>query len=152
MKKHAKYLALAATLAIMAVIFFFSAQPAGDSYKLSEVLVLTVEEKHQQALLPSWFDTQNFHANLRKWAHVYIYCALGVSVAATVHLWTRKINLRQQALLASAVCMLYAAGDELHQFFVPGRAMLLGDVAIDALGFLPCIAVVYLWLWARKKH
>lgn len=33
--------------------------------------------------------------------------------------------------------MLYAAGDEFHQYFVPGRAAQLSDVAVDAMGFLP---------------
>ena len=75
---------------------------------------------------------------------VYIYCALGVSMAVTVHLWTVSLALWQKALLSAALCMLCAAGDELHQFFVPGRAMLLSDVGIDAMGFLPCIAAVFL--------
>ncbi|MFR4340602.1 MAG: hypothetical protein ACLT3F_07545 [Gemmiger formicilis] len=27
---------------------------------------------------PLWFSTTNLNANVRKWAHIYIYCALGV--------------------------------------------------------------------------
>lgn len=84
-------------------------------------------------------------------AHVYIYCALGVSMAVTVQLWLHRVTLRQKALLASALCMLYAAGDEFHQYFVPGRAAQLSDVAIDAMGFLPCVAAVYLVLWAVRR-
>ena len=44
-----------------------------------------------------------------------------------------------------------AAGDEFHQYFVPGRAAQLSDVAIDAMGFLPCVAAVYLVLWAVRR-
>ena len=43
------------------------------------------------------------------------------------------------------------AGDEFHQYFVPGRAAQLSDVAIDAMGFLPCVAAVYLVLWAVRR-
>ena len=67
-------------------------------------------------------------------------------MAVTVQLWLHRVTLRQKALLASALCMLYAAGDEFHQYFVPGRAAQLSDVAIDAMGFLPCVAAVYLVL------
>lgn len=152
MKKHAKYLALAVTLGVMALIFFFSAQPAEVSYHLSEVVTETVQASHREAWLPQWFNAQSFHANLRKWAHVYIYCVLGVSVAVTVQLWTRRLSLPQRALLSSALCMLYAVSDELHQCVVPGRAMLLSDVGIDALGFLPCAAAVYLSIWLYRKR
>ena len=152
MKKHAKYLALAVTLGVMALIFFFSAQPAEVSYHLSEVVTETVQASHREAWLPQWFNAQSFHANLRKWAHVYIYCALGVSVAVTVQLWTRRLSLPQRALLSSALCMLYAVSDELHQYVVPGRAMLLSDVGIDALGFLPCAVAVYLGIWLYRKR
>lgn len=152
MKKHARYLALAVTLGVMALIFFLSAQPAEVSYHLSEVVTETVQASHREAWLPQWFNAQSFHANLRKWAHVYIYCALGVSVAVTVQFWTRRLSLPQRALLSSALCMLYAVSDELHQCFVPGRAMLLSDVGVDALGFLPCATAVYLGIWLYRKR
>ena len=152
MKKHAKYLALAVTLGVMALIFFFSAQPAETSYRLSEAVTETVQASHREAWLPQWFNAQSFHANLRKWAHVYIYCALGLSMAVTVQLWTRRLSLPQRALLSAALCMLYAVSDELHQYFVPGRAMLLSDVGVDALGFLPCVAAVYLVVWLYRKR
>lgn len=151
MKKYAKYLVLAVTLALMGLIFYFSAQPGSVSYKVSEAVTQTVQAGHKESLLPQWFSRDGFHANIRKWAHVCIYCALGASMAATVHLWTKKISLRQQALLAAALCMLYAVSDELHQHFVPGRTMLLSDVGVDALGFLPCIAVVLLAVRLRQK-
>lgn len=133
MKKYAKYMALAVTLALLGLIFYFSAQPGAISYKVSETVMNTVQSGKAKAITPQWFSTTNLNVNVRKWAHVYIYCALGVSLA----LW-------QKALLSAALCMLCAAGDELHQFFVPGRAMLLSDVGIDAMGFLPCIAAVFL--------
>ena len=41
---------------------------------------------------------------------------------------------RYTALLTAALCMLYAISDEVHQYFVPSRAMLLSDVGIDVFG------------------
>ena len=138
MKKYAKYMALAVTLALLGLIFYFSAQPGAVSYKVSEIVMNTVQSGKAKAITPQWFSTTNLNVN------VYIYCALGVSMAVTVHLWTVSLALWQRALLSAALCMLCAAGDELHQLFVPGRAMLLSDVGIDAMGFLPCIAAVFL--------
>ena len=58
------------------------------------------------------------------------------------------------SLLAAALCTLYAMSDELHQYFVPDRAMLLSDVGIDAMGFLPCVAVTcaVIWAWGRVRR
>ena len=151
MKKYAKYLALAVTLAIMAAIFVFSSQPGELSTKVSHAVTETVQASRIKAITPLWFSATNLNANVRKWAHVYIYCALGVSMAVTVQLWLHRVALWQKALLASALCMLYAASDEFHQYFIPGRAAQLSDVAIDAMGFLPCVAAVYLVVWAVRK-
>lgn len=151
MKKTAKYIALAVTLAIMALIFYFSAQPGEVSYKVSQAVTNAVQAGKVKAITPQWFSAKNLNANMRKWAHIYIYCALGVSMAVTVQLWTTRLALWQKALLSAALCMLYAAGDELHQYFVPARAMLLSDVGIDAMGFLPCIAAVYLCVWLYRR-
>ena len=141
MKQRMKYAALAFTLGLMALIFYFSGQPAADSYKLSKTVTETVQTDGISFLLPLWFDAENFHANLRKWAHVAIFAALGVGTALTVHSWLPGLTLRRQGMRAAVLCVLYAASDELHQYFVPGRAALVGDVVIDALGILPGVAL-----------
>ena len=144
MKQRMKYAALAFTLGLMALIFYFSGQPAADSYKLSETVTETVQTDGISFLLPLWFDAENFHANLRKWAHVAIFAALGVGMALTVHSWLSGLTLRRQGM--------QAASDELHQYFVPGRAALVGDVVIDALGILPGVAGVCLLVWLHQKQ
>ena len=78
---------LCVTLAIMAAIFLFSAQPGESSSALSQQITEKVESTAAHRLTPKWFSSQNDNANIRKWAHVYIYCALGVSTAVTVHLF-----------------------------------------------------------------
>jgi len=134
----------------MALIFFLSAQSGEVSGALSDQVADTVRRSGADALTPMWFN-ENVYANVRKWAHIYIYCALGFSMAITVHLFIKAESLARQTMLACGLCLLYAMTDEIHQYFVPGRAMLLGDVAVDAAGFLPCVAVVYLWLYLRRR-
>lgn len=44
--------------------------------------------------------------------------------------------LRQLGLVAWALATGYAAGDEIHQVFVPGRAFMFTDILIDSGGIL----------------
>lgn len=43
---------------------------------------------------------------------------------------------RKAAWLALGLCILYAASDEFHQSFVPGRGPRVMDIGIDTLGSL----------------
>ena len=144
-----RWAALLCTLAIMALIFTLSGQPGPTSDRLSNAALSAVEKSGADAFTPGWFDSRDY-ANIRKWAHVYLYAALGVSMAVTVHLWLRRPRLTQAALSAG-LCFLYAAGDEIHQHFVPERAGMWQDVFVDALGFLPGIALVCLLLRLRRR-
>ena len=158
-EQHLKFwraVMLCATLAVMAVIFAFSAQPGPGSYALSEQITHQVQSGGAQTLLPTFFS-EDLHANLRKWAHIVVFCALGICMAVTVHFFWGKGRanppaLRRQAVLAAVFCTGYAVTDELHQLFVPGRTGLLADVGVDAIGFLPCIVIVYLFLTLRNRR
>lgn len=150
-----KWIFLAVTLLLMALIFALSAQEGERSYALSQSVAHQIQENSAtQSVVPAWFS-ENFHANVRKWAHVYLYALLGASTALTVASfadgWQRKGAGRGAffcGVTAAVICFAYAAGDELHQYFVPGRACLATDVFVDAIGFLPGIALVC-WLWYR---
>jgi VanZ family protein len=63
---------------------------------------------------------------LRKAAHVTEYAILGA-------LLVRALG---RPAVATALAIGYAATDELHQHFVPGRAGTAVDVAVDAVGVL----------------
>ena len=74
-----KWVSLAAMLGIMALIFFLSAQPGESSGALSESVADSMQHSGAaDLLLPAWFSA-NVYANVRKWAHVYIYAALGAA-------------------------------------------------------------------------
>lgn len=150
-KSIARWVALAVTLLLMGLIFYFSSQPGQTSYGLSSKVASTFQHHATTTMATPSLFSSNFHANIRKWAHVYLYTALGISVSATVFLFLRARSSRvshrpvKGALFSAAICTLYAASDELHQFFVPGRAALVTDIGVDALGFLSGIVVVFLF-------
>ncbi|HXG77088.1 MAG TPA: VanZ family protein [Gaiellaceae bacterium] len=75
---------------------------------------------------------------LRKLAHAAEYAVLGALL----------LRASGSARLALALGVLYAASDELHQSFVPGREGAPLDVAIDAVGVA---AGVLLWQRARLR-
>lgn len=55
----------------------------------------------------------------------------------------------RRALMAIAVCAVYAASDEFHQSFIPSRGASPVDVMIDTAG--SSIAAVSAWLLVRKR-
>ncbi|MBR5116337.1 MAG: VanZ family protein, partial [Lachnospiraceae bacterium] len=61
---------------------------------------------------------------------------------------TEKDRRDRETLLscgfALIIAVLYAASDEFHQSFVPGRSCMLGDVGIDSLGALAGILLCLL--------
>jgi len=75
---------------------------------------------------------------LRKSAHAVEYAVLGALLA-------RALGARQgQVVLAAAMSALYAASDEWHQRFVPGRNGNPLDVALDSAA-----ALLGAYLYAR---
>lgn len=68
---------------------------------------------------------------LRKAAHIFMFFVLVMLIAPN---WTEnKLKTRIAAVL---IGMLYAASDEYHQKFVPGRFMTVMDIAINWIGCL----------------
>jgi len=132
----------AAVGAWMIVIFFFSGAPFSDentSALLAPVL---------SAMFPSITGGQleAIHLGLRKLGHLVEYFILAVlfmralAVEFPRHRWIHRIGIA--VLLAS----LYAASDEWHQSFVPGRTASVNDVIIDSCGaFLGA-------LWFGLRH
>jgi hypothetical protein len=78
---------------------------------------------------------------LRKIAHFCEYAVLGALMLRA---------LGREALAAGAG-IAYAATDELHQQFVPGRHAAFRDVAIDAAGVLAGVLLLQSWSWSTRK-
>lgn len=64
----------------------------------------------------------------------------------------RQFNFISALVLSALVTLLYAASDEWHQSFVPGREGKLSDVGIDLLGMLLFSAWLVLVNFWRKRR
>lgn len=149
-------LAAAVLLGILySLIFRFSAQDSGESGSLSRM----ISEKcvgflnwlsgfrwneAKEAEMAGWLEYP-----LRKLAHFSEYACMGVLVYT---LWSQWITQGRRLYVLTVVWVfLSAAGDEFHQYFVPGRCASFADVLLDtgggAFGMLFCMAVC----WCCRK-
>ena len=140
-------------LAWMLMIFLFSAKPApestAESVGVSEILISAVERFVD--IDPAWHAelVLKLEPYVRKAAHMTEYAVLFLLLTGPVKALSG--NPGRSAAFAAAACIFYAAGDELHQRFVPGRAGKLTDVCIDAAGVL-IAAFLYLLLTLPGKR
>lgn len=142
----------AVVLLWMAVIFTLSSQPAEDSNKLSKGITEVVLEAMDNIIPKKEFDVDDFNNIIRKNAHFFAYMLLGGLVLNALRLSLQR-SWGYRAVIAVAICVLYAASDEIHQIFVPGRSAQLRDVLIDTSGALAGIVISYaLFLKVSKKR
>lgn len=114
-------------LVIMAVIFFFSAQTGDESSVLSDGVVSAAAGEGN-------VGSEVLTVIVRKSAHFLEYAALGAALYFGLRgVGTDKGQVKR-LLLSAAFGGLYAVSDEVHQYFVPGRACMLTDVLIDTCG------------------
>lgn len=140
MKKHGAPLLAWLLFALWAgVIFYFSAQPDVVSGEQSGFFAdLLQQVVHAVSGQPDTAEAgEALYALLdhivRKGAHFAVYAVLGVLCArAYAACGVRGGGMR--FLLCVLTCALYAATDELHQHFVPGRFMAVSDVMLDSAG------------------
>lgn len=137
----------------MAVIFAFSAQDGTGSSQLSAATTFRAAfwfwpgfsalSATQQA---AWIASVQFL--VRKAAHFSVYAVLG----GLYYLDARTLpNIRWPKCCAWAAGTIYAASDELHQLWVPGRSGRLADVALDSAGVLAGVLAGWaLWLLWKK--
>lgn len=134
--------------AVAAVIFSFSAQPAGQSDAVSKGLVAwilkTFFSESSLELIQRW-DTP-----IRKAAHFTLYFLLGFCLTGAFG--HQKRLPKVPAAIGTAG--IYAALDELHQHFVEGRGPQMRDVLLDACGAAAgamCLALILYLVSKRKK-
>jgi VanZ family protein len=66
--------------------------------------------------------------------HFLEYTVLGVLTGRVIRAY--PVVFRGLSLVGTVTifCLLYGAGDEFHQWFVPGRSATVGDVLADTVG------------------
>ena len=100
----------------MAAIFWFSSQPGDEVARAAQPLYQSAPTVGNTGMRIPWL----------KVGHVVGYGALGAAL-----LYGFGPGRRRSVALSLAVTLLYAAPDEFHQSFTPGRSAGITDVLID---------------------
>jgi VanZ family protein len=111
-------------LALMALIFVFSAQPKPAPPAHAKGVYFS-------GMVPV-FTAQSPEVLVKKGAHVAGYGLLGVLIMRG--LLAQGLSAREAAYLAILLAIGYALTDELHQAFVPGRHATVLDIGMDYVG------------------
>lgn len=140
----------------MGIIFRFSAQPAAESTEVSGSVAYRIVSASERLFRMDLSETerQNYAEMLdhpvRKIAHMTEYAIL------SLFCYGFYFSLRQTggrcSLLAAVTAIGYAATDEFHQLFVPGRAGRISDVCIDSVGVVLMLLMLSLIGKIWRKH
>ncbi|MDE7384269.1 MAG: VanZ family protein [Anaeroplasmataceae bacterium] len=140
-----KGLPIVIVLAWMGVIFYFSHQNGVSSSRMSNKVTKWVVNtfvsnysnlpKDEQANI-----LKNTSYVIRKLAHYSEYVVLGLFLFVAVNAFTS--NQKIIFPVVSILGILYAVSDELHQYFIGGRAPAVKDVLIDSIGVLTILLLI----------
>ena len=125
--KIKKLLRFIPAVIIMGIIFFFSSQTGDESTAVSdEVISVTAGG--------DMVGTELITVIVRKSAHFLEYAALGAMVCFGLRGIGDEKKQGRRIVFSGLFGGLYAVTDELHQYFVPGRACMARDVLLDICG------------------
>ena len=96
----------------------------------------------------------SIHHVIRKSGHFTEYFVLSLLLLHALRAGTRDFGLRW-ALVVILIVAGYAALDEFHQSFVPGRGAAVTDVMLDTSGGAAAqllVALLVLWRGVRKQR
>ena len=138
------------------VIFGFSKQDgeesSGLSYKAADI-ILTVCDKagivdYNENNRESMIEAVQFP--IRKAAHMTEYAVLAILVM--IALIVDGIKGIKLPIISAVIATAFAATDEFHQYFIPGRSAEVMDVCIDTLGASIGLAILFFTLKIVRKH
>ena len=138
------------------VIFGFSKQDgeesSGLSYKAADI-ILTVCDKagivdYNENNRESMIEAVQFP--IRKAAHMTEYAVLAILVM--IALIVDGIKGIKLPIISAVIATAFAATDEFHQYFIPGRSAEVMDVCIDTLGASIGLAILFFTLKVVRKH
>ena len=91
------------------------------------------------------------HHVIRKGAHVGEYFILSVLVLRSIRAGRREVHLAWAALTI-AIVAAYAALDEWHQGFAPGRDVEVSDILLDTSAAVLAQGFLFLVAWVAGHH
>ena len=152
-QKHSILLSLIFVIAVMVMIYCFSAQTGQQSGALSGritgwILNILVPD-YKNMPTQEQADLRYIAGTIiRKLGHFTEFALLGFALLLHIHTLRKKIAIKLPVVWAWAVGTLYAASDEFHQGFVADRGPSVFDVMIDSAGV---IAGVLLMVWLLRR-
>ena len=132
----------------MLVIFWFSAQVADDSQEMSDFFVRLLDALFSLDIMKNEIIQDMTSFLVRKAAHMSEYAILAILLGVTI----REYKKEPWLLLALTATAAYAATDEFHQLFVPGRSGQLKDVLIDTAGGALGLGLLALILYLQRRR
>ncbi|MFY9568073.1 MAG: VanZ family protein [Acetivibrionales bacterium] len=134
----------------MALIFFLSSQPADQSNELSTGITEAIARTIEKIIPGTEIIIGELNHVVRKNAHFFAYMVLGILTMNALR--SSGADRKKAFLLAMVICVIYAASDEIHQLFVPGRGCQFTDVLIDSAGALVGSGIVCAAGAIRRKR
>ena len=140
----------------MIIIFWFSNQPATESSEISGTISYRLVEDTDEIF--NWGLTTdqigniagNIEYPIRKAAHMTEYAIFSIFVM--IALIVDGIKGVRIPVISAVIAIAFAATDEFHQTFVPGRYGCVLDVLIDAAGSIIGLIIVYIIYKNMCKH
>ncbi|MFV0341975.1 MAG: VanZ family protein [Anaerocolumna sp.] len=126
-------------LALMVIIFRFSAstgdESSGLSLELTKDIVLAVTDITNVEIDSEKTNRliELIHTPIRKLGHLAEYAALGFALCLPFYFYHNK-RKKELVVFSEGFLMIYACIDEFHQLFVPERTGRVLDVFIDSIG------------------
>lgn len=151
---YIKYIFTFLLIAWMALIFFMSAKSGDESGDMSNRVGLVIGSVFVPGFEQLTMEEQEAYAQsidsyVRKSAHAMEYTILGVLACLCFYYY----GMKHFTVLGLSLGVVYAALDEFHQLFVPGRSGEIMDVLIDSLGvLLGCMICKCICHYLLHKH
>ncbi|WP_104372156.1 VanZ family protein [Desulfocucumis palustris] len=132
--KYTVFLWVAAFL-WMLFIFFLSSQPAPVSNGLSKkvtMVFIDIAKQVKEIDIASLNHVGEINNKVRDYMHIFVYIILVIIVVNAL----RSIGMGMfiSSVLALFISVAFACSDEIHQMYVPGRAMQAEDFLRDCAG------------------
>lgn len=146
--KYKKKLIWLPVIIMLFILFGFSGQDGnqsgGLSRKVASVLIDTADKINLIDVTDENRDglIENMQTPIRKGAHMTEYAILSAFVYLA--LYVDEVTKKNIKYLALALVFMFAAVDEFHQLFVPGRCGQFTDVLIDSAGCIIALLLIEL--------
>lgn len=139
------------TILWCAVIYLFTATPSFTGENTKVVIQETVQTSYHVTNKDTnnktfYLTTDYLNQVMRKSAHVVLFGVLAYLTWSTLHLKSNRY------IISWLFVTVYAASDEWHQSFVPGRGAAVHDVVLDSTAAFVVLSIIFLWKSKKMKQ